>query len=461
MQKALQIFPVNTKELSGTERRVFDLLAAAAAQTAPLYEQQKNTMHNGGSFYPLGVVRDEIREAAIKNPEILNPYTFVIKDSDGSLAAIPYSRKFAKELQSISKLLERAAILTKDTDFSYYLEARAKDLLRDNYTESNVLWLQTEQSKIGFVLGSFDRYHDQMFFKKRAFTSWLGVLDRNTTLEMEVFKEAILSMGKYYVPDAHHTHISSVRIRFEDTAVLSGLDSDFLFVSNNLPSSEDLDIIEKYGTLCTTFRPMLSWRFTTWIYPISQTLKTQNSLYNFSSKELAKAFMRISVFDEVCHSLMRYKGAAERLQEAFAYFDEVHGDISVVKSASYLFSKGVLSRREFEAIIIAEICQGLYYITSAIQKSHVSPLVVGYVHLLEFLIQRGGLKRKKNEFVLDSEKIFLLVDELSYTLEYYLAFSTREEIQAVVQADDITGFFREFEPYFKQFLKPKFAAARA
>jgi hypothetical protein len=450
MQEAVKTFPINTQSLSQKERRVFDLLACAAAEIASLYEQQKNTLYDGANFYPLDSTREEIEEAAGKNPEILNPYTFVEKDSAGNLQTTFYHERFNKELRGISDLLEKAALLTSDKAFADYLESRAKDLLQDNYDKSNILWLQTEKSKIGFVIGAFDRYHDKLFFKKRAYTAWLGLLDEAQTKEINDFREFVLRNGKGYSPYVEGLHISPVRLRSEFSAVLAGLDADFLFASNNLPSSADLRLIKKYGTMCTTFKPMVDWRFENWIFPIFEAFFGGVKERQFSKEELKKAFQRVSPFDEVCHSLTRYEDTSKRLEEVLAYFDEVYGDICIVRIAGCLFMQGLLTRREFEAIIVVEVCLGIYYLRFAKGHSQFDSLVVGYVHFLDYLLEGSGLKKGYNGFVIDFEKTFVLIDELSQRIEYYLALATKEEVQERTRELNPQKLLKQFTPYFNK-----------
>src|SRR3989344_2676552 len=153
-------------KLSEEERRIIDKLTAAAQVIGVLYERQKNPALPGSGFYPPNTTRQEVENAAKQNPGILSPYTLVERDEKGNLIAVPYSRAFKKELKKVAKLLLDAADVSQDISFRAYLRGRANDLLCDNYDESNILWLQTENAKIGFVIGAFDRYLDKLFFVK-------------------------------------------------------------------------------------------------------------------------------------------------------------------------------------------------------------------------------------------------------------------------------------------------------
>jgi len=447
MEISLKKFSVDVSLLSKEDREVFDILSEAVALVVPLYAKQKNLAHEGGNFYSHDASRDEIQKAAENNPQILSPYTFVERDESGSLIAIPYHEKFKKELTEISSLLKKAASITLDGVMQAYLEARAKDLLQDTYEASNILWLKTESSTIGFVIGAFDRYHDRLFFEKRAYTGWIGILDQEWTEEIDLFKENVLASGQVYLLDAKEIRVSDVKIRVEDSAIVAGLDADFLFVSNNLPSSADISTVEKYGTMCTVFKPMVEWRFSNWIFPVFEALFAESRQGYLSKDELRTAFMRVSSFDEICHSLMRYGDATQRLQEILAYFDEMYGDILTVKAAMHLFARGVLSRKELEAVLVVELCQALYYITFSEKRAQLNSLAMGYTYLLSFLLEREGVRQTEKGFDVDIQKTLFLVEELAQNIEYHLAIASRVETKNFLerfQSQDLRRYIHSF-----------------
>src|SRR4030042_35547 len=130
-------FPVDLFSFSEKERSVFQKLTEASELLASLYEQQKDVRNLGAGFYPADAAKQEIEIASQKNPAILSPYTFVVRDKKGGLKAIPFHIKFKKELKPIAGLLREAAKISDDKNLSQYLESRARALLTDNYDESN------------------------------------------------------------------------------------------------------------------------------------------------------------------------------------------------------------------------------------------------------------------------------------------------------------------------------------
>ena len=237
-------FSVDLSSFSEKEKTVFQKLIEASELLGSLYEQQKDVRYPGAGFYPSDAAKQEIETASQKNPAILSPYTFVVRERKGDLKAIPFHVKFKKELKPIAGLLREAAKISDDKNLSRYLESRAKALLTDNYDESNILWLKTEKSKIGCVIGPFDRYLDKIFFKKRAYMAWVGILDEKRTNEAERLNSMIFSSERKFLPGAKKAKIPQIRVRIEDTAIFSGLVADFMFAGNNLPSSADIENLD-------------------------------------------------------------------------------------------------------------------------------------------------------------------------------------------------------------------------
>ncbi|MBI2098214.1 MAG: hypothetical protein HYT49_00935 [Candidatus Wildermuthbacteria bacterium] len=449
MSSSLQIFKPGPSGLSAREKKVVEKLTAAAKLIVPLYEAQKNSKYPGANFYPSDATREEIQKAAKKNPSILSPYTFVERNKAGKLVAVPYSKRFRKELTHVAKLLKEAAALSDDKAFKAYLVARAQDLLKDNFDKSNILWLKTNTSKIGCVLGPFDRFLDRHFHQKRAYTAWIGVLNEDRMAEVSRMRTLILTSIPTFLPGAKKTTVSQIRVRAEDTLLLAGLDADYLFMSNNLPSSADIKLIKKHGTMSTVFLSMAKLRVEKWMQPIFQRAFDKKTQEGRSVSQMQDALVRISVIDEMRRSLVRYDDAVTRLQEYFAYIDEVYGDILTIKSAGFLYLKNAITEKDLEAMVLAEICQALYYLAAFDKRRRFENLLYGYAAFLDALLGGGGLEETEGGLHLNLQKALLCTDRLVRTFEYYLALGTREEIKGFFECLNTEGIFSKFHPHFQ------------
>ncbi|MEK7542281.1 MAG: hypothetical protein AAB524_01105 [Patescibacteria group bacterium] len=447
--KAFLRFSNGEPNLSASEKKIVQKLSEAATIISTLYLVQRDPRYPGANFYPHDATREEIERASKQNPSILSPYTFVERDKAGKLVAVPYSKRFKKELVQIAKLLREAASLSKDKEFRAYLVTRAQDLLRDKFDKSNILWLNTEQSKIGFVIGPFDRYIDKLFFRKRAYMAWIGILDPLQTDELSRFKDTILLSERNYLPGAKRAKIAKVKIRVEDTLVFSGLIADFLFVGNNIPSSADLYLIKKYGTLFTLFNQPTDWRFSNWLFPIFQRIFSRKIKGKFTEEELKHAFLQTNVLHEACHTLMRYEDAQARLRELTPYFDELFTDLLGVKGCGTLILKNALTERELEAILIMTICHSLYFYTSIPVRPHLNPYALGGALIIDFLVKGKALRKQVDGFSLDSYRAFMALNQLTSIVEYYVALGNHQEAEEFLKKFSLRKIFSPFDPYLK------------
>lgn len=444
---ALRRFPLNRPDLSSEEKKVLAKLIRAAELLAPLYLKQKNPSRPGANFYPADASREEIEQTAKRYPEILSPYTFVERDSSGELVAVPYRVKFKKELSSIAKLLREAAQITRDANLKAYLQARAEDLLIDNYDRSNVLWLKTAKSKIGFVIGPFDRYIDKLFFQKRAYASWVGILAEDENRDMGRFATTFLASERRYLPGAKRVKVPEIKIRVEDTFAFSGLTADFLFTGNTLPSSADLHIVKKHGSIFTLFKTDIHLRFSEWLYPIFQNFFSADIQKQYSKEELELAFLKASVVHHASHSLMRYDDVASRLSEYFPYFDELYADLLGVKGCGTLLLKGAFTNRELEKLILITICHSFYFYGAMRKMPYLEQYAQGHAILLNFLLEGEALKKNKKGYKIDFHRAFMAMNQLAYIVEYYMALGNRSEAREFLKKFPIRKTFEGFNKY--------------
>ena len=240
-----------------------------------------------------------------------------------------------------------------------------------------------------------------------------------------------------------------MKIRIEVTLLFSGLIADFLFVGNNLPSSADISLIKKHGTMFTLFKPTLEWRFENWLLPIFRQVFDPATQRKYSAEELRQAFIKTSVLHEACHSLMRYEDAPARLQELFPYFDELFTDLLSIKGCGTLILKNALTERELELITIIVICRSLYFFKSLSVRPHLDVYATGAGMILDFLLKGEALVKRDNGFYLDSYRALIALNQLTSIIEYYIALGNYQEAKEFLKKFPLNETFASFKPYLK------------
>jgi len=444
--RAIKKFKVNTKELTDKEREVLEKLITASELMAPLYEEQKNPKYKGANFYPKDATKEEIKEAAEKNPLILHPYTFVERDRRGRLVAIPFSVKFKRELKQIAKLLGEAAKISEDRDFGQYLKDLARALLRNDYAQNEILWVTRGPFKFNFIIGPIERYLDRLFFKKCAFQAWVGILDKQRTDEAERFKRIILASRRKVLPDTMKVELPQRRIEINKTVCFSGLIADTMFTGTNLPNS--VDLMEKYGSKLTIFESPLELNFQRKGLPIFKSIFNKNIQEYFSENELWLASLRCILLHEISHSLIRYRDAEERLGELFPIFDELLAYILGIRYCGLLLLKGALSQKELEAIITAFLWRNFSLFLE--RNSGLMDYAVGGAIAQNFFFKNTTIKEKNGILYLNFTKLFIAIDHLSRILEYYLSSGSYEEAKNFVREYGSFAIFERFSSKLKE-----------
>ena len=446
--KNIKKFKVDTEELSQKEKALFEKLVSAAEQIHPLYLRQRNNKYPGANFYPHDATKKEIKEAAQKNPKILDPYTFIERDKTGKLIAIPFHLKFKNELRPIAKLLIEAANFSDDKSFSRYLKSRANSLLNGDYEKSEIIWLKTEPFKFGFIIGPIERYLDRLFFKKCAYQSWVGILNEEKTREAGKFKKMVLASRKKILPGSEKVDVSRLDIRVDKTVIFSGLIADFMFTGTNLPN--DVNLMEKYGSNLTIFETSLDENFKNGHFLIFKAIFDKEFQKSYSKADLYAGSLRCILVHEICHSLMRYRDAEERLEDIFPVFDELYGYILGIKSCGTLLLKGALTQKELEAILVMYICRNFTWWLDSIKNPDVTHYATGAAIALNFFLREKAIKRSGGISWPDFTKLFICIDELSHILEYHLALGNYQDAKEFIKK---YGSFDVFKPFSPQLLK--------
>jgi hypothetical protein len=146
---------------------------------------------------------------------------------------------------------------------------------------------------------------------------------------------------------------------------------------------------------------------------------------------------------------MRYEDAPTRLEELFPYFDELFTNLLGVKGYGTLILKNALTERELETIIIAVVCQSLYFYASLSSRPHLNPYAVGGGLTLEFLRKGRALTKRSKGFHLDSYRAVMALNQLASIIEYYIALGNHTEAEEFLKKFSMERIFKPFDPYLK------------
>ncbi|MBN2757295.1 MAG: hypothetical protein JXR51_08975 [Bacteroidales bacterium] len=177
----------------------------------------------GANFYPFDITKEEFER--FKSNTKNDKYTFIRRDSLGSLKSIKYNIILKEKVDRIANLLETAASLAEDKDFSNYLKQRAKAFLTDEYDQSDLAWLETNNNTLDFIVGPIDVNEDALFGYKTEHSSYLLIKQKEWTKRLAKYTLMLPFLQKALpVPEEYRKENPEIQNRLEvcDVVALGG-----------------------------------------------------------------------------------------------------------------------------------------------------------------------------------------------------------------------------------------------
>lgn len=425
------------KDLSLKDLKILKILEEVVKGASEVYKLQ---LKNG--FYPKDITRQELEDSAKKDPQILSPYTIVVRKK-GQLQAISYNDLYSKNLTRMADKITKAAKLCQNKSFKDYLFARARSLLDGSYQEADIVWLRVRNSKIDFSIAPHERYLDQVLFIKKAFQAHVGIIDNKKTTLAEKIKDTLYASAKISSEKFHSTNIpkKGVQIFCEETPVTSGYISDAFVTGQHFPS--DLDVIHQYGSKIIIYYSPLRLKFDKLYYPIFQACFEKTFASKYSRQLLFEATTLCGLLAHLGRQLHQFEGARERLKELYPQIDAANGFASGIEHSKHLVVKGLLSQEQLEAIMIIHIvwmlADWILYKQHHIKESH----IVGNSILLNSYLSHGALRESAGISWPNFSRIFFQIESMAYILVTILQKGSYKEAgQFIQQNADLRSFER-------------------
>lgn len=384
-------FEVDISYLTGQEIEILEKLIEAAQLIAKIYKIQ-----NSNEFYPKNATRLEIEKAAQGNPDILSPYTVVERDSNGRLVAIPYHIKYKELLLPVVvKLTEAAEISIHDPEFRKALLIQAKALLNGSYDKAQINWMKIKPYILDIVIGPIERIEDSVFFTKRAYQAWVGVMNKNITHRLNILKEIIFSSQRQDFLSERVDFMEKAQLRADEIVIFSGMITKYNFTATTLPN--DINLLEKYGSEAWIFIQSIRENFEKRQLQLFNSIFDPKFRHSFSKEILFRGYLLIVAMHEIARITVRYRFAADRLKELYPVFNELAIETVAVKMTGLLLLKDIISQKEMETVLVMFLTRIFdYYVEKIENKSGSEYYVLGNAILLNSLIQSGALQMTKD-----------------------------------------------------------------
>lgn len=298
----------------------------------------------GATFYPADMTKEELEKSTLKDK--YGQYSVVQRDSTGKLMTVPYHELFATQLQSASSLLKQAALIAEDEGLKNYLNLRADALTSDDYTASDLAWMDMKTNGLDIIIGPIENYEDNLFNARASYEAYVLVKDKVWSKRLEKYVSLLPGLQKGLpVPAKYKQEKPGVdsELNAYDVVFYAGdCNAGSKTIAVNLPN--DAMIQQKKGTRRSQLKNAMQAKFDKILVPISKELidKEQQQYINFD------AFFANVMFHEVAHGLgikktVTGKGLVkDALKEQYSWLEEGKADVLGLYMVTNMLKAGEL-----------------------------------------------------------------------------------------------------------------------
>lgn len=301
----------------------------------------------GANIYPADATKKEISTA---NIDSLGAYSMVRRDSNGNLMTIPYNQYFRQPLEKASKHLKDAAAVCENEALKNYLLLRADALLTDDFTASDIAWLNMKDNGLDIIIGPIENYEDKLYNARTAYEAYVLVKDREWSQKLEKFVSYLPDLQKGLPVDSVYKQESpgsSSQLNAYDVIYYAGdCNAGSKTIAVNLPNDETLQT--EHGTRRSQLKNAMRAKFDKILLPISEVLIDESQRKHITFD----AFFENTMFHEVAHGLgikntIDGKGTVRSaLQETHSALEEGKADILGLYMITQLRDQGVVTEGE-------------------------------------------------------------------------------------------------------------------
>ena len=379
----------------------------------------------GAGFYPPDLTREAFEAYAAAHPEereaLESPFT-VVKREGEKLVAVPYSVAYRADLENIAGLLREAAALTSNASLKAYLDQRAADLLSNDYSQSDRLWIDIGGTGPEVILGPYEVYEDGLLGLKASFESFVYVNDFESMKKLEGYLAHLDDMQTALPVEPRYR---SARVKGLDSPlnvvfeVFTAGDTKAGVQTSAFVLPNDEKVRAEKGTKKVFLKNMMEAKFRQSLIPIAgRVLAPEDAaLVTFD------AYFTEVLLHEICHVLGvnfitlpdgTQTTVNKALKDLNTPLEESKADVTGIASVPLLVAKGLIPK-EREAEIYTSYLAGMF---RSMRFGATQAHGLGVLIQWNFLREKGAFLQDPatGKFKVEGTKIKGAVAELSRAL---------------------------------------------
>lgn len=387
--------------LSEHDLETLSLLAEAAHVADRIYLQQMRhepvlpgtvfTLPKEPYAFPADATKQEIDAFLEDNPEarddIMDPFTVVIRTEAG-FAAVPYAQAYAEDCERLAALLAVAGTRVSQPYMRDYLLKRSLAFETSKFRESDIAWIQANDSPFELIIGPYESYADKLYGVKRTFEAILGIVRVEETRQAGMFQNQLQGfdslLGSIYDYETSPT-LTPMVVMDEVTASGESL-YEYVPIACNLPN--DTDIHQEVGSKKVFMHNVMQAKFRVLTLPIAERVLSSELLQRVDFY----ALLLFVIGHEGSHGLS-FHFTGEDFGTEHSALEECKADVFGILFLYYLVDEGVLEAEIAEKAVIGHLADILRQIRFGLEEAHAIGGLVQY----NWLQRHGVLKITSDE----------------------------------------------------------------
>lgn len=366
----------------------------------------------GVNFYPSDMTAQEFE--SFDDPDKNSPYTLIKRDEDDSLKTVWFHEEYPDEIEKIAAYLKAAADMTIKPSVRNYLLKKIEGLKTDSYYESDIAWLEMEDSKMDLVIGPNETNDDQFRGIKASYGALVLLKNLAKTADLGKYAALVPELQKELpCPEEYKKfHPGQNSDVFVCDALYYGgsYNAGIKEIAINLPYDEKVQ--EERGTRTILLANVIDAKFNSIINPVSELFLTEDSP-NVSRN----AFFVNLAFREMAHGLgvketVNGKGTVEQALGSHALTWEeakanVVGTFLACKVLAYPDLTYMLTKENAVATFVASLLRSQRF-------GEAEALGRGNIMILNYLMDKGALSRNgAGKYIINYGKTIDCLGDLS------------------------------------------------
>lgn len=364
----------------------------------------------GAGFYPPDLTQEEFNRYLENHPECRasfeTPYTVIRRANGSQLTAVPYHEVFRDQVERLSALLSTAAQSEPHPQFREFLRQRANDLLTDDYSAGDTLWVRLSNNPTDLVIGPQEVYEDQLLGLKAAYEAMLLARDFAESGKIEHFQRELPSLCRAMEPRVGRPlNVESSRVALSVANLIYATGDArkaIPAIAFSLPNDER--IVEEIGSRQVILRNVLEAKFRLVDWQLHQRVMEAS----LADEETAfGCFFDHTLFHEISHAIGPHRITVSgqpttvnrSLKQYYSALEETKAD---ALAACFMLSRSNDSEaRAFIETYVAGFLRGIRF---GLSTAHGGANAIQF----NFLSQAGAL-------AISAESGRLLVDQTKAT----------------------------------------------